>query len=957
MGKLKIQAIMRLFPTVLLPLAAVLLTGLWMMTRQGERLSSKSLQNMAALKADLVADRLESRRSWMEIAAKSPILTEYLQALSSGEDSGGPRSGLPERLDLLRQEADVELKKQTASGSSSLWKELVLCDPLGVAAAVSGEEDALFPYGHGFADASQLAEGQYQVSMEKRQGESIVCLSVPIYQDGVYLGRLTGAAGPEIWGKAQEDARCFTTILTEDDKILYTEDGELSGTIQNISVNNTLLPQWEALDFEQTSQGVFSYETNGIKKLAAYAEIKDAGLRLLMTQDRSVIFAAGKKDYTVFALVAVGIALAGILLGLSSVKTRFRLAEQLNKTLAQLSGGNLSVRFPSCRSGLMKYAAKSFNSLLESLEREKQQYQRTYEDYRTLTSQIPGGAVQCEPGGSYRIREISGGILQLLDYTWEEIDSLYQSSLLNMVYPGDREETQRALDSLIREGGKAALEFRILLQKDQFLWVLCRAALVEDSEKKTRKLYCVITDQSHSREQREQLHLCQEELNFFLQQSGEILSVYDIPSDTLSYSPQWMRVLGYHPPSKGLRSYLLEDGNIHPEDLPILEAWQNSPRDFRSQDALPIRLRTIDGRYLWMNLCLERVMGQDNRPVRILCTLYPILPEERANQSLLGRDPSASFLEYILNLLCLSSDPRQSVSLALETIGKRFGVSSVYIFQNSEDDTECSNTYEWCAGGISPQKATLQHLSYQTVLAGLVEQYDERGVFYCADTGSLPENIQALLHPQGIRSMLHCAIKDGARFRGFVGFDDNTGNRVWSKEEISTLFYAAKIIGLFLLGQEAKQQQSRLSGILQEILDRQESWVYVIDEEYRLKFINQRTQILVPDAKPGLPCYQYFGKAQGHICEECPVAKLARISRGRQEREWMSREFYQPNLKIWMTVEVAMLTCPDGSGERDKRYYYIQCRYLNKGPAKDSNHAAGGPSLEDTCGELEVSGG
>lgn len=44
-----------------------------------------------------------------------------------------------------------------------------------------------------------------------------------------------------------------------------------------------------------------------------------------------------------------------------------------------------------------------------------------------------------------------------------------------------------------------------------------------------------------------------------------------------------------------------------------------------------------------------------------------------------------------------------AVNLILSIVGKHFNVSRMYIFENSDDNRVCKNTFEWCNEGITSE--------------------------------------------------------------------------------------------------------------------------------------------------------------------------------------------------------------------------------------------------------------
>lgn len=158
-----------------------------------------------------------------------------------------------------------------------------------------------------------------------------------------------------------------------------------------------------------------------------------------------------------------------------------------------------------------------------------------------------------------------------------------------------------------------------------------------------------------------------------------------------------------------------------------------------------------------------------------------------------------TIMRYIFHRLYESRNVEATIDEVLSFIGTHFNVSRVYIFENNDDNTACSNTFEWCNVGIEPEKENLQDLSYLTDLAGWPDVYKESGVLYCPDIQELEPRFREIVEPQGIKSMLHCAIMDEGVFRGYVGFDDCNANFLWTQGQIDTLKFLAEVLAVFLI--------------------------------------------------------------------------------------------------------------------------------------------------------------
>lgn len=265
---------------------------------------------------------------------------------------------------------------------------------------------------------------------------------------------------------------------------------------------------------------------------------------------------------------------------------------------------------------------------------------------------------------------------------------------------------------------------------------------------------------------------------------------------------------------------------------------------------------------------------------------------------------SGQLLEYVFRILYKSIDIEKAVASILEIVGRQYQVSRAYIFENSEDDLYCMNTFEWCNEGISPQKDNLSWVSYEVDMGGVYEDnFDENDVFYCRDISLLPEVQYRVLKPQGIKSMLQCAIRDNGQFKGFVGFDECKTSRFWTQEQIDALSFISEILSTFLLKTRAQDRMSKTARSLMEVLDNQNSWIYVIDpESCELMYINRKTRTIAPNAREGMRCYEAFFERSAP-CVECPARQMRQSGQPN-----FTMEVYNPVLCVWSAADASSIT-------------------------------------------------
>ncbi|MEG1843265.1 MAG: diguanylate cyclase [Clostridia bacterium] len=162
--------------------------------------------------------------------------------------------------------------------------------------------------------------------------------------------------------------------------------------------------------------------------------------------------------------------------------------------------------------------------------------------------------------------------------------------------------------------------------------------------------------------------------------------------------------------------------------------------------------------------------------------------------------------QYAFRTLYEAKDTEVALNRLLEIIGRSFDVSRAYIFESSEDGNCCSNTFEWCGDGIAPQMDVLQNIAYVDGLGDYLKNFDSHGIFYCHDIKCLHPSVYAILRPQGIRSMIQCAMLDEGAFVGYVGFDECRENRAWSKRQVASFKLTANVLSTFLIKLREKQK-------------------------------------------------------------------------------------------------------------------------------------------------------
>jgi signal transduction histidine kinase/DNA-binding response OmpR family regulator len=120
-----------------------------------------------------------------------------------------------------------------------------------------------------------------------------------------------------------------------------------------------------------------------------------------------------------------------------------------------------------------------------------------------------------------------------------------------------------------------------------------------------------------------------------------------------------------------------------------------------------------------------------------------------------------------------------------------------YIFDYDFKNRDTSNTFEWCAEGISPEIENLQNVPIDYI-PDWINKHSQGEDFNVTDVLSLPHEgpgcLRDILEPQGIKSIITVPMIDGDDLIGFVGFDSVKKHHKYTDKEKSLLTLFAQML-------------------------------------------------------------------------------------------------------------------------------------------------------------------
>ena len=183
----------------------------------------------------------------------------------------------------------------------------------------------------------------------------------------------------------------------------------------------------------------------------------------------------------------------------------------------------------------------------------------------------------------------------------------------------------------------------------------------------------------------------------------------------------------------------------------------------------------------------------------------------------------------------------QSIQRSLGELGSYVNADRVYIFDYDFKNETCSNSFEWCANGISPEIDNLQDVPIK-FFPEWIEKHKKKEPFIINNVDELPDSgeqgLKAILSAQHIKSLITLPMLDGEHLLGFVGFDSVYSFKKYSTREIKLLsLFSHMLVNIHLRKQwenNFRTQRKRYISIINDV----NIGLMELDHELNIRFIN-----------------------------------------------------------------------------------------------------------------------
>ena len=182
------------------------------------------------------------------------------------------------------------------------------------------------------------------------------------------------------------------------------------------------------------------------------------------------------------------------------------------------------------------------------------------------------------------------------------------------------------------------------------------------------------------------------------------------------------------------------------------------------------------------------------------------------------------------------SDWKRQMQEVLERFGRATDVSRVYIFENGTDpatgNLACSQRWEWAIEGAAAgiDNPDLQSIPYEEFPRWCRKLAAGRPIV--GPVWTLPDNERVYFESRQVQSIAVVPIFIHQQWWGFIGFDEDRRERIWSPAEIEALQAAASIIGSAIL-------RTMNEEVYRNPVERSPMGVYLMQDGY-MRYFNTR---------------------------------------------------------------------------------------------------------------------
>ncbi|MFO7938460.1 MAG: PAS domain S-box protein [Bacteroidales bacterium] len=421
----------------------------------------------------------------------------------------------------------------------------------------------------------------------------------------------------------------------------------------------------------------------------------------------------------------------------------------------------------------------------------KEELARSEEMYRLISETTRDLICTHDIKGHYTY--VSPSVRVILGY---EPHELLGSNPYDLFYPGDAEKIKEESHKRASEGLlDNTIEYRIQRKDKRYIWLETLTQPVKNKKGDIIGLQTSSRDITDRKMAEERIRLNEEKYRTIFESMHDVYAEVQVDGTIMEVSPSIKRLSGYSREEvlgKNIKGFYL-----HPEDrVQLLAALKKSGRvtDFE------IEMRKRNGEHITASYSVFLKPGREGVPPQIQGTMRDVTLRKKNEEALkkqqkqiaqnLRNQKLLSQISITLNAPGAFIEQLESI---IELIGKNLDLGRVHIFENNENNSATSSTFEWCNTGVTPVKSHLQAIPY-SLIPSWKKSLDRQEYMIITNPEELAEDLRKITNLMGSSSLAVFPLIVVDKTIGFIGLEDSRKEHHWDKSEIALLQTITNII-------------------------------------------------------------------------------------------------------------------------------------------------------------------
>jgi PAS domain S-box-containing protein len=374
--------------------------------------------------------------------------------------------------------------------------------------------------------------------------------------------------------------------------------------------------------------------------------------------------------------------------------------------------------------------------------------------------------------------------IEKLGYSPDDVRGGFEA--LNLIIPQEKDWSRESFTNYLGKDNIPPREYT-LVRKDGTSFPSLVYTTPQIRNKKITGLIAMIIDISELKENENKLKQYAERLELALLGSDAGLWDWNILTGEVYFSERWCSMLGYgiSEIKPNISSW---SEHVHPDDLPLVNEVLN--KHLEGKLALyqtEHRVRTKNGEWKWiLDTGKVTLRDQDGKPLRAVGTHIDITSKKESEEKIIQDFRQQELLSEIALKLNSLSDFETKMNSVLGKIGTHLNINRVYIIEKAPEKMSPGKSFEWCNKDVVPVKDS-QHDSLYKKIPSLENTLIDKGYFQYDDFSVLPSGPSSGTENNNNKQVIIFPLFVLGKYYGYIGFDQYTSNRKWSKSELELL--------------------------------------------------------------------------------------------------------------------------------------------------------------------------